>query len=110
MSNRNQFYNSPKFRLIKVRFTPVDVKTYTYVAHVRHKVNVGDWVTVPVGEVEDVFGVTGGYRDIQTVEVTAITDDMRHLPKGYNVKMIISNLKYAGDNYQVLYKRKMNLK
>lgn len=108
MPSKNDFYNNDNFVLIKVRFSQQDRKTYTYVAHVKHDVKVGDWVTVPVGQKENVFSVRTGYRDIQTVEVTAMTDNMDKLPRKYDVKMIISNLKKSGKSYQAFYENKMS--
>ena len=107
MSSKNDYYDNPNFVLIKVRFSAQESRRYTYVAHTKHNIEVGDWVTVPVGEVENVFGVATGYRDIQTVEVTAVTDDMRHLPKKFDVKMIVSTLKKSSETYQVFYENKM---
>ena len=106
MSKNNEFYNRPAFNLIKVKFSEHDQMRYTYASLVSQDVEVGDWVTVPVGKTENVFGVPTGYRDIQTVEVTGVTKDMRHLPKDFDVKHIISNLK-DGAPYRKVHHAKL---
>ena len=107
MTRNNQYYNNPKFMLVKIQFHEHDDRRYTYVAHVRHRIEPGDWVTVPVGEKENVFGDKSGYVDVKTVKVTGVTTDMRYLPKDFDVKMVISNLKKSGESYQAFYNDKM---
>ena len=107
MTSNNQYYNNSKFVLIKIQFHERDDRRYTYVAHVKHKVEPGDWVTVPVGDTENVFGTKSGYVDIKTVKVTGVTDNMKHLPKDFDVKMVISNLKKSGESYKTLFDDKM---
>lgn len=107
MSNKNQFYNTPNFVIIRVKFSEGDSKKYTYVAHVKHQIEKGDWVSVPVGPNENVFESNVGYRDIQTVQVTGITTNMKHLPKEFDVKLIISNVTRAGKTYQRFYNSKI---
>jgi len=106
VANLNQFYNLPTFMLIKVKFSEADGRRYTYAAHIRHRLQPGDWVVVPTGGYEDVFNQEGGYRSISIGEVTSVTKDMSHIPKTIPLKLAIGKVK-GGDVYGKFYKAKM---
>lgn len=85
---KNKFYNTRHWQLVKVKFS-VGGEAYTYAAHVKQQCKLGDVVVVPVGSHEDVFAVVDPLSIIQFAVVTAITSNMKHIPKDFDIKHVV---------------------
>jgi len=93
---QNKFFNKKVFRLVEVQFNRYENHPYTYVAHVKQDVKVGDWVIVPTGVPSNVFADGMGdvqgvaYDHTRTVRVSAIKPVRKIEEFNYELKPIVS--------------------
>ena len=86
----NKFYQRKVFQLVNVSFTKHKSLHYTYVAHEKQNVKVGDWVVVPTGAPENVFSSDVAYNHAVVAKVESImpSDDVVKIP--HMIKPVIS--------------------
>ena len=102
----NKYFKSGEFVLVKVIYSS-DGQEYTYAAPVKVGVEIGSVVLVPVGDDIDVFSQGDTVDRLSVAVVTDITDDMRHMPKDYVIKMIAGALpKGAAKVYSKTHKKR----
>ena len=93
---QNKFFNKKVFCLIEVQFNRYENRPYTYVAHVKQNVKVGDWIIVPIGSPVNVFSDGVGnvqgvaYDHTKVVRVSAIKPVRKIEEFNYELKPIVS--------------------